>query len=227
MNAVVKPSPKEETLFSLYASEAEIAEVRNASEAIYIAEEKVEHVLSVLRTVNDQIRAAHRGRVVDYDRAAAVALGEAQPAAEAPYAGLSISQLEQQQKGLERRADEAREQVTIMKGKFRAAIFELLRKCAERCAADYDEATRRQAWCYQQITLAQGFVGDYKPLVDYMVWNRYVVPGSEHIPLLKQRSREENFLPLLMSTDRVSLGLEAAKRGLAQHGRELFGEWPL
>lgn len=227
MNAMVKPSPKEETLFSLYATEAEIAEVRGASEAIYITEEKVEHILSVLNTVNSQIYAARRGKIIDYDRAAAVALGEAEPAADAPYDGLSLAQLEQQQKGLEGRANDAREHVKTAKGKFRGAVHDLLRKCAERCAADYEEATRRQAWCYQQLTLAQGYVGDYKPLVDHLVWNRYVVPGSDHIPLLKQRSRQENFLPLLMSTDRVSLGLEAAKTGLARNGRELFGEWPL
>lgn len=89
---------------------------------------------------------------------------------------------------------------------------------------DYAEATSRQAWCHQQIGMVQGLIGQSSPLVWDVIWGRYYVPGSTY---LKNRCREENGVPVLMSADRLRVSAANALAELRAHVAELFGEYPL
>lgn len=219
-----KPAP---TLLSQYATQEEIVAVRDAHAAIHDAEIEEHRVVQVLGDVERQILAAARRRGVDCEYAAAVALGEAiaKPAEEGAVP--TVSQLEQQQKGLKLRAAAAHEAVLDRKGKFRSAVVQLVRTCAVRCAEDYARLTKEQAWCHQQLALAQDVAGDAHPIVDGLVWNRYFVPASYHILALRTAAREENSVLALMSADRLSLSRDRASGELIRSGHKLFGDWPL
>lgn len=220
MNAVVKEVTPTDTLLSQYATPEEILAARAKCEAIDVAEEKVAHVVSVLQTVTGQIHDARRYQLLHRDRAAAVLLGEAEPVTEP---GLPLSQLQEQQKGLEDRAEAAREAVKEAKGRFRAAVHDLVRACADRCAEDYARLTNEQAWCHQQLSVAQALIGN---VVD-PTWNRYFVPASTYLSALKNRAREEHFVPTLMSADRLSVSEQETRRKVADTGERLFSVWPL
>jgi hypothetical protein len=223
-----KTVPKrEQSLFDLYATEEEVAAVRAAHARIATAQAQVSTVRSALVAVSEQMKTAQRAGAVDADRAAAVALGEPIEALQT-YSGPSLSQLQAQRTGLERRIQGAELNVSECRGKFRAAVFELVRTCAFRCADDYDKATRTQAWCHQQLHIAQQLTGSSTHrLVDDAIWSTYSVPGSEHIPVLKRNSRDEWGRPVRMSADRLTLSGPAALKALRAHGEELFSNWPL
>jgi hypothetical protein len=226
MSAVLVEKETEATLISHYATDAEGAAVRNAHSKIAAAEQNAQRIRSVLFNVHQQLAdVQNRGRK-NIARAAAVALGEAPPD-EPAYDGPTASELDAQAKGLEHRAKEAEEAVQDAKGKFRAAVHDLIRACAERCAADYLEATRRQAWAHQQLAVAQKLVGQVRPLVDLQLWDRYAVPASHHIPLLRKEARDEFSQLTLMSADRLSLTEKNALADLRKQAVDLFGEWPL
>lgn len=105
--------------------------------------------------------------------------------------------------------------------------MELVRKWAALWAEDYMTATKKQARCHQQFALAQDLVGDVRPVGDHITRSRYIIPASHHIPLLRGATREEGFIPALMSADRLSLTAQGARTALARSGHELLGDWPL
>ena len=114
-----------------------------------------------------------------------------------------------------------------MRGKFRAAVFELVRQCAVRCAQDFYDLSRQQAWCFLQLDIAQNLTGGpVHRLVDPMTWNKYLVPGSEHVELLKRHSRVEFGHVILMSADGLRASASPALKALQAHGEALFGDWP-
>ena len=94
----------------------------------------------------------------------------------------------------------------------------------ECCAEDYDKATREQAWCHQQLSIAHGLIGK---VVDDGIWNRYLVPASSHLATLRKVAREEWSVPIIMSADRLSLSEQASRQKLVRAGEKLFSNWPL
>jgi len=218
---------REKTLFDIYASDDEIASVRAAHEHIAAAEQAVTTITTALTAVRAQIDTAHRSAAVDTDRAAAIALGE--PVDALPSrSGPSLTHLQAQRIGLEHRAEDARAVVADCKGKFRAAVFHLVRQCAIRCADDYYDFTRQQAWCFLQLDIAESLTGSsVHHLVDLMTWNKYVVPGSEHLEVLKRNSRAEFGHLILKSADGLRASARPALQALREHGEALFGDWPL
>ena len=165
--------------------------------------------------------------MLDADRAAAIELGE--PVADLPSrSGPYPTQLQAQKIGLQNRAEAAREVVADCKGKFRAAVFELVRQCAVRCAQDFYDLSRQQAWCFLQLDIAQSLTGgSVHHLVDPMTWNKYLVPGSEHMEVLKRNSRVEFGHLVLMSADALRASSGSARKALQARGEALFGDWPL
>lgn len=227
---VQPPEPAKEadpvTLLTLYALPDEIGNVRDRYDAIGIAETAVSRIDDALQLADRQIDEYQRRQRVDFLRAAAVALGEASPATAAD-AGASTAQLRNQRQGLEMRLATAKAEVGVCRGAFRTAVVKLIGRCAERCAEDYIKATKTQAWCHQQMEIAQALLGESRKIVDSLTWGKYFVPGSPHLPVLERQSREENFLLALMSADRLTLSRDASLKDLGKSGRKLFGGWPL
>lgn len=217
---------KQETLLSLYATPEEIAEVQVAREAVIQAEQKVAHVLTTLRRVDVQLADAQRAVRPNLARAAALALGEDVDAEEPRPMAADRAQLEAQFNGLKQRLKDEEEMVINHKGKFRAAVVSLLEACAQRCAADYQAATAQQAWCYQQLSVAQEVVGAARPIVDSLTWHRYFVPSSTHLAALKPHARQEYGIGVLMSADRLNYERKEEIRRLQAHATTLFGSWP-
>lgn len=227
---VQPPEPEKaaatETLLTLYALPDEIGNVRDRYEAIGIAEAAMSRITDAIQLVDQQMDEQDRRKRVDYLRLAAVALGESAP--EPPEAvGTALSLLKNQRQGLEIRLAAAKEEVGSCRGAFRTAVVQLIGRCGERCAEDYLKATKTQAWCHQQMEIAQGLLGESRRLVDPVTWGRYFVPSSLHLPVLQRESREEHFVPALMSADRLTLSRNAALKDLGTSGRKLFGGWPL
>ena len=69
--------------------------------------------------------------------------------------------------------------------------------------------------------------GPVHHLVDPMTWNRYFVPGSDHLEVLKRNSRVEFGHLVLMSADGLRASGGSARKALQAHGEALFGDWPL
>lgn len=217
---------RNETLLSLYATPEEISEVQLAYAAISAAEQKEARVLAVLQETYQQVGNVQRAAAPNLARAAALALGEAVEDEETTPK--TSAQLDMQRKGLEQRLKDERELVAHVRGKFRGAVKQLIHKCAQRCAEDYQELTNQQGWCWQQLHLAQQLTGDsHHPIVDYAIWNKYFVPSSSHLPALKAGTREEYGIPTLLSPDRLGTSHKEEMQRLSQHGSQLFGEWPL
>jgi hypothetical protein len=213
----------EKTLLDVYASKGEIASVKSAHDAIAVAEKELSKILTALTAVTGQITKAQRSIARDTDRAASIALGE--PVKEPPArSGLLLTDLQAQKIGLQNRAEAARAVLAECKGKFRAAMFDLVRQCAIRCAQDFYELSRQQAWCWLQMDIAQSLTGS---LVDQPTWNKYLVPGSEHIEVLKRNSRAEWGQVVLMSAEGLRASAVPALGALRAHGEALFGNWPL
>ncbi len=218
---------RNETLLSRYATPEEIAEVQLAHAAIRTSELKEARVLAVLQETDRQIGSVRRAVGPNLARAAALALGEAVEDEDKDATPANPAQLEAQLKGLNQRWKDEQEMVAHQRGKFRGAVKQLLHTCAQRCAEDYQLLTSQQGWCWQQLHLAQELAGNAYPIVDHVIWNKYFVPSSTHLPALKAGTREDWGIPTLMSQDRIATERDGAMRQLAQHGKELFGEWPL
>jgi len=218
---------RDQTLLDVYASEEEIASVRATHDQIAVAEKAVTTIQTALTAVIGQIATANRSTGLDTARAAAIALGE--PVADPPSrSGPLLTELQAQKIGLQNRAEAAREVVADCKGKFRAAVFDLVRQCATRCAQDYYDLSRQQAWCFLQLDIAQSLTGTSRHhLVDPMTWNKYLIPGSEHVEVLKRNSRVEFGHLVLMSADGLRASASPALKALKAHGEALFGDWPL
>ena len=218
---------REKTLLDVYATSDEIASVRAAHEQIAATEKVVTMITTALTAVIGQIAAAQRSTALDTARAAAMALGE--PVDPLPSrSGPSLTHLQAQKIGLQDRAEAARAAVADCKGKFRTAVFDLVRQCAVRCAQDFYELSRQQAWCFQQLAIAQSLTGGpVHHLVDPMTWNKYLIPGSEHVEVLKRNSRVEFGHLVLMSADGLRASASPALKALQAHGEALFGDWPL
>lgn len=113
-------------------------------------------------------------------------------------------------------------------GAYRVALIVLIRKCAEKAAADYVEATKKQAWAHLHLGVAQSLVGR---VVDEIYWQKYIVPGSDYLSTLKNKCSLEDDnagVPTLayMSADKLSRGVKNASTELKQHIHELFGSSP-
>lgn len=217
---------KQETLLSLYATPEEIAGVQVAREAVIQGDQKYAHVLATLRSVDAQLADAQRAIRPNLARAAAVALGEDVDAEEPPPVAINRAQLEAQFNGLRQRLRDEEEMVINHKGKFRAGVVSLLETCAQRCAEDYQAATAQQAWCYQQLCVAQEVVGASRPVVDGLTWHRYFVPSSTHLAALKPHARQEYGIGVLMSADRLNYERKEEIQRLMRHATTLFGSWP-
>lgn len=211
-------------MLSQYATPEEISEVQLAYAAISAAEQKEARVLAVLQETCQQVGNVQRAVAPNLARVAAIALGEAVEDEE--VTPTTPVQLEAQRKGLEQRLGHERERVANARGKFRGAVRELIHKCAQRCAENYQELTNQQGWCWQQLHLAQQLVGNAHHIVDHAIWNRYFVPSSLNLSALKAGTREEYGVPTLLSPDRLGTHHAEEMKRLAQHGKELFGEWP-
>jgi hypothetical protein len=221
------PQPKEQTLFDAYAKPDEIKAVRAAHARIAAAQAEVDTVRAKLRQVDRELLEVRISSVNDADHAAAVALGEATdlPVARSVASG---SQLELQRTGLERRIAAGNAQVEDRRGEFRSAVHDLVRQCVIRCAEDYNELTRRQGWCWQMMALGQQLTGDsHHRLVDEVMWNKYHVPGTPHIPVLASQSRDEYGYPVLLSADNLRRKASEVLNKLREQGRTHFGDWPL
>jgi hypothetical protein len=95
-------------------------------------------------------------------------------------------------------------------------------------ALPYDKTTRTQAWCHQQLAVAQGLsASPTHHLVDLVTWNKYFIPGSEHLPLLKKNFRIEWGHLVRMSADNLSVSAPKALQWLRDPGEALLGAWPL
>lgn len=217
--------PQTETLLSQYATEEEIAAVRAACTAQEVTRADVIHVRTALNVAERKLQNLSYSESRQMVRAVARALGDPEPERDEPTE--SRAEVTLLHRGLSARLKDAEEAEKESHGKFRAALHNLLRACAERCAADYMEATRQQAWCHQQLSIAQQFIGQVRPVIDHASWSKYAVPGSEHLSATRGKSREEYFIPLLMSADRLTATISAETGKLRANGRELFGEWPL
>lgn len=214
---------KSETLLSLYAKEDEIAAVRDWQRQIADAKANVDRIESALGNTFRVIQEVRHKHVDNASRAAARALGEALPT---PEPRASLAELEDEERGLLRRLTAAKAEVENLTGKFRSACCDLLAVCQGRCVEEFIAVTKRQAWFHQQIDLANQLLPQHMRLVDDTVWTRYCVPAS-HREIFRPHSREENFVPLLASADRLALTQEKAKSELLKAAVKLLGEWPL
>jgi hypothetical protein len=210
-----------------YATNEDIEEVRQIFLRGDALKADVSHIQTALAVTLRNIEGYNHNSIDRARNAAARALGEAVPA-DAPK-GRSIADLREECLGLEARLVEAQKAADMHAGDFRAAVFRLLRKCAERAAEDYVEATKKQAWAHLQLGVVQGIISR---VVDDLYWRKYIVPGSDHLAAMKGKGRIEDDAsggPCLtyMSADRLSLGVKDAARDLRSHLIELFGESPV
>src|SRR6185312_16623473 len=119
--------------------------------------------------------------------AAARALGESAPTD--AEMGRSLFELRDESVGLQARLAEAEHAAELHASDYRTAVFKLLRKCTERAAEDYAEATKKQAWAHLQLGVVQGLIGR---VVDEIYWSKYIVPGSDHLSALRGKGRLED-----------------------------------
>ena len=169
----------------------------------------------------------HKTNATDRIRnAAGRALGESVTAGVAM--DRTLSDLQDEERGLLIRLQEAERTATRHAGDYRAAVCHLLRKCAERAADDYVDATKRQAWAHLHLGIVEDLIGR---VVDARYWSKYMVPGSDYLTALKNKSRLEDdgsgtTCLTYMSADKLSLGAANAAKELRQQLREMFGASP-
>lgn len=223
MNALVKGA-EHTSLFDLYATPEEIAHVRSMRAGIAEAIAEQTKISSACAEANHALTQLRRDVLGNARRKAQIAMGHlVDPLPPGP----TEYDLQEQVTGLVSLLNDAEEMVKIRQGQFRGAVHTLIRTCAERCAADYYKATQTQAWCHQQIAIAQTLVGGYKPLVAPDIWCKYMVPGSDYLPALKGKAQEEWSVLALASSHRLSVTAQAAMTELRARAVELFGECPL
>lgn len=197
----------EETLITRYAKPQELAAVEAARKAAADADQQWEHIAAVLRDTQLAVQQASMRPSWRAEVAAARALGEAVPGhlPAPPLTGQSLTELQDQERGLKDRWRKSQDAAIAAHGKARALWMELLAECARRCMADYIQHTQQQAWCHLQIAAAQNVLGAGARIVDEISWNHYKVPGSEHVG--REHTQLEWGLPMLASADRESLAL--------------------
>jgi hypothetical protein len=226
MNAVLKARPATDSILT-YATDEDLEEVRQVFLRGDALKADVLHIQTALAVAIRNLD-RHNFNALDRTRnAAARALGESVPA-DAPM-GRSLFELRDESVGLQNRLVEAERAAEVHASDYRTAVYKLLRKCTERAAEDYAEATKKQAWAHLQLGVVQGLIGR---VVDEIYWNKYIVPGSEHLAWLRGKSRMEedgSGGPCLtyMSADRLSLVVKDATRELRSHLIELFGASPV
>lgn len=227
MNAVLQIEPTKPDTILNYATDQELDQVRQ----IFIRGDALKaDVIHIQIALGVTLRNLERNRTNVVDRmrnAAARALGESVHSG--PAMERTLLDLQDEEKGLLVRLAEAENVAKKHAGDYRAAVCQLIRKCAERCAEDYVESTKRQAWAHMQLSIAEGLIGR---VVDHAYWSKYIVPGSDHLNALKNKSRMEDDnagVPCLtyMSADKLARGQKGAADELRQYLHALFGASPL
>jgi hypothetical protein len=226
MNAVLQAEVAKRDTILTYATEEDLEEVRQVFLRGDALQADVKHIRTALAVASRNL-GSHNMNASDRAKiAAARALGESVPIMAHQR---SLTSLQEEVTGLEARLAEAVAIAERHSGDYRTAVCQLLRKCAERAAEDYVEATKRQAWAHLQLGIVQSIIGR---VVDELYWNKYTVPGSDHLAALKHKGRLEDDGsggPCLtyMSADRLALGIKDAAKELRQHIYELFAASPL
>lgn len=222
------PPPEEiektHTILSHYATAVEIEVIREIALRGEGLRSDVGHIAQALAGTRRKLQMRQQNTNERLRNAADRALGK--PVAHVVPFGQTQLDLEDEEAGLLQRLKQAEQAEKGSHGAYKSALMPLLRKCGERCAEDYAEHTRQQAWCHQQLSVLEGVVGGR--VVDYSYWSKYKVPGSDYLPALKHKSRLEDDAigPCMtfMSADRLAADMPRVTRELKQQCVELFGE---
>jgi hypothetical protein len=163
------------------------------------------------------------------EAAASRALGEAVDEVVSVSAPVpDAAELNAQKEGLQRRLTNAEEGTKLAQAALRTGILDLLHECAQRAGEKYAQLAAELGDHWQTIYAVESFIGSLKnPIAPLNGWMNLKIPASEFLRGHKEAARREWNELLLESTDRRATNPQALRHEIADHGRSLFGEWPL
>lgn len=210
-----------------FATESELDGITALVNALRQARGEVARLREALGSVECRLRDAPRARARDLDAAAARALGETATAVVAEPS-IDVAELRAQKDGLERRISAADEAVKFAQGTLRGGIHDLLYECAQRAGEKYAQLAAELGQHWQTIYAIESMIGTpAKPIAPINGWMTLKVPASEFLRAHKSNTRHEWNAPTLASSDRFATDPQRLSWEIADHGRRLFGEWPL
>lgn len=210
-----------------FATEAELDVITGLVNALRDARTQETRTRVALDNVTNQLHDTQRRRHLDCEAAAARALGESIDTDTATPSVVDAAELIAQKTGLERRLAQAAEATAAAHGALRAGILNLLHECAQHAGDKYAQLARDLAEHWQLLYALEISFGDKTHIVPLNEWMSLKVPASEFIRGHKEVARREWHELLLESAARRGTSPQTLRHEIVEHGRRLFGEWPL
>ncbi len=209
-----------------YATEEELNSITEYFNRYRAARDEVTRVQSRLREVRAALDDASRPTPRNLVAAAARAMGESTTAVQ-EHSIANRTELREQLAGLEQRLINAESEVKWCHGKVKHEVHALMLVLAERIGAEYAERSEQLGQLWTQLAALEMATGSTGRIAPIMQWRALHVPGTDSIKAIARLSRAEWGAPVLASHDKLGPHISNVVREIAEHGKVLFGEWPL